>query len=67
MYLAAVETPAAPVLSSAAHEDDASELREQIRDMVDQMQELELVREEMALRLQQQAGQRVLSRDVITI
>ena len=57
MYLAAVETPAVPpTLSAAAREDDASELREQIRDMVDQMQELELVREEMALRLQQQAG-----------
>ena len=57
MYLAAVETPAVhPTLSPAAREDDASELREQIRDMVDQMQELELVREEMALRLQQQAG-----------
>ena len=55
MYLAAVETPAVPP-TAAAREDDASELREQIRDMVDQMQELELVREEMALRLQQQAG-----------
>ena len=58
MYLEAVETPSAPPpLSRSTQEEDATELREQIRDMVDQMQELELVREEMALRLQQQAGQ----------
>jgi hypothetical protein len=56
MYLTAVDTAAPPDLSSPACAEDADELREQIRDMVDQMQELELVREEMALRLQQQAG-----------
>lgn len=64
MYLAAVDTTAPPDLSTPARGNDAAarahdteELRDQIRDMVDQMQELELVREEMALRLQQQAGQ----------
>ncbi|XP_063689024.1 myosin-15-like isoform X2 [Bolinopsis microptera] len=60
MYLEAVETPASapPPLSRSTQEEDVGELREQIRDMVDQMQELELVREEMALRLQQQAAEK---------
>ncbi|KAL5270920.1 hypothetical protein ACHWQZ_G001545 [Mnemiopsis leidyi] len=58
MYLSAVESTTTQLPHVSAAPDDRTELQEQIRDMVDQMQELELVREEMALRLQQQAAEK---------